>query len=208
MLTRMAVTRIRIGQGASRITVRGSGSWHETRKRGREISADDRAAGQTADPQTMPAGRHLQSGDHCLQSHGHVLYWPAWHRAVRRHRHRVLHHDRDAGARLLLRQRRGQFDESRTWQTEQRTCLPTVGRGLRGRGDFRFGNCRDRAADPAAVGRHAGFDLHDRPIRRAISDTAAGRRTLRMRFVRAQRTAAIPRAIGVRHDRAGFRAHC
>lgn len=27
------------------------------------------------------------------------------------YRHRVLHHDRDAGARLLLRQRRGQLDE-------------------------------------------------------------------------------------------------
>lgn len=56
----------------------------------------------------------------------------------------------------------------------------------------------------AAAGRHAGIDLDNRPIRRAIPDAVVGRRTLCMRFVRTQRTAAIPRAIDVRHDRAGF----
>ena len=70
---------------------------------------------------------------------------------------------------------------------------PDYWRGLRGRGALWFGDCRNRIADPAAAGRHAGIDLDDRPIRRAIPDAVVGRRTLCMRVVRAQRTAAIPR---------------
>ena len=48
------------------MTVRGSGSWHQTRERGREIPADDRSTGQTVDSQTVSAGGDLQSGDHRL----------------------------------------------------------------------------------------------------------------------------------------------
>ena len=200
----MAVMHGCEGCRASRMTVRGSGSWHQTRERGREIPADDRSAGQTVDSQTVSAGGDLQSGDHRLQFDRHFFHRAAGHRAIRRDRHRVLHHDRDAGARLLLRQRRGQLDEPRTRQTEQRAGIPAAGRRLRGRGDLRSDDRRDRAADVAAAGRHAGFDSHDCAVRGAIPDTIAGRRALRMRVVRAQRAAALPRPVGVRHDRLGF----
>lgn len=55
----MAVMHGCEGCRASRMTVRGSGSWHQTRERGREIPTDDRSAGQTVDSQAVSAGGDL-----------------------------------------------------------------------------------------------------------------------------------------------------